>query len=343
MTPGRLDELIERFGRVRVCVLGDFFLDEYLEIDAALAEPSLETGRTAHQVVRVRTSPGAAGTVASNLAALGAGAMHAVGFTGDDGAGYDLARGLGSLGCSTERLFRVADRVTSVYLKPRDTAVPGLDGEFERLDIKNRTETPAPLVRRIMAALDDLLPSLDAVVVVDQVTEDDCGVVTSEVRGYLSDRARRYPDVVFFAESRKNVLRFRDLVIKPNQHEVLGIDKPPPGLETDIGDLKRAVAGLRERTNAPVCATLGPRGILVSDPEPTVVRGVRVSGPTDPTGAGDTVAAGMTLALASGASLVEAALIGNLAAAVTVRKLDTCGTCTPGELRACLDEWEGRV
>ncbi|MCD6308985.1 MAG: carbohydrate kinase, partial [Candidatus Latescibacteria bacterium] len=123
MTPGRLDELIERFGRLRICILGDFFLDEYLEIDAALAEPSLETGRTAHQVVRVRTSPGAAGTVVSNLAALGAGAMHALGYTGDDGAGYDLARGLGNLGCSTDRLFRVGGRVTPSYLKPRDAGV----------------------------------------------------------------------------------------------------------------------------------------------------------------------------------------------------------------------------
>ncbi|HRY80921.1 MAG TPA: hypothetical protein P5313_10940, partial [Spirochaetia bacterium] len=52
--PERLSELAARFGSLRVAVLGDFFLDKYYEVDPARAEPSLETGRTAHQVVGVR-------------------------------------------------------------------------------------------------------------------------------------------------------------------------------------------------------------------------------------------------------------------------------------------------
>ncbi len=58
----RLTALTARFHRVRVAVLGDFFLDKYLDTEPALAETSLETGRTAHQVVAVRHAPGAAGT-----------------------------------------------------------------------------------------------------------------------------------------------------------------------------------------------------------------------------------------------------------------------------------------
>jgi len=67
---GRLDELLSRFRGLRVAVIGDFFLDKYLEVDPRLAEPSLETGKTAHQVVGTRHAPGAAGTVVNNLAAL---------------------------------------------------------------------------------------------------------------------------------------------------------------------------------------------------------------------------------------------------------------------------------
>ena len=50
----RLQSLLEQFPRRRIAVLGDFFLDKYLEVDPDLAEPSLETGKVAHQVVGVR-------------------------------------------------------------------------------------------------------------------------------------------------------------------------------------------------------------------------------------------------------------------------------------------------
>ena len=68
MTCERLAELLAAFPSLRVAVVGDFFLDEYLDVDPALAEVSVETGKTAHQVVGVRHSPGAAGTVVANLA-----------------------------------------------------------------------------------------------------------------------------------------------------------------------------------------------------------------------------------------------------------------------------------
>ncbi|HET6325513.1 MAG TPA: carbohydrate kinase, partial [Planctomycetaceae bacterium] len=72
MKRDRLEELLARFASRRVAVMGDFFLDKYLEVDPKLAETSVETGKTANQVVEIRTSPGAAGTVVNNLAALGA-------------------------------------------------------------------------------------------------------------------------------------------------------------------------------------------------------------------------------------------------------------------------------
>ena len=157
----------------RIAVVGDFFLDKYLDVDPALAEASLETGKTAHQVVAVRHSPGAAGTVVSNLAALGAGTLHAIGFTGDDGESYDLRKDLAALGCSTDQLhLRSAERMTPTYLKPRDMTDPGLAGEHSRYDNKNRTpDRPRGRSDRIIAALDALLPQMDAVIAMDQVEE----------------------------------------------------------------------------------------------------------------------------------------------------------------------------
>ncbi len=95
----RLEELLARFPTRRIAVIGDFFLDKYLEVDPDLAETSVETGKRANQVVGIRTSPGAAGTVVNNLAALGAGTLHALGTTGDDGEAFDLRKGLEAQGC----------------------------------------------------------------------------------------------------------------------------------------------------------------------------------------------------------------------------------------------------
>ncbi len=90
MNIDRLQRIVGRFPECRIAVLGDFFLDKYLDTDPELAEISVETGKTAHQVVGVRRSPGAAGTIVNNLAALAAGELHALGITGDDGEGFEL-------------------------------------------------------------------------------------------------------------------------------------------------------------------------------------------------------------------------------------------------------------
>src|SRR6185369_11173199 len=92
MEPARLRQLLDRFPAATVLVVGDFFLDKYLDIDPRLSEPSLETGLEAYQVVGVRSYPGAAGTVVNNLRALDVG-VRVLGVIGDDGEGDDLLRG----------------------------------------------------------------------------------------------------------------------------------------------------------------------------------------------------------------------------------------------------------
>ncbi|MFN3422943.1 MAG: carbohydrate kinase, partial [Armatimonadota bacterium] len=66
----RLKGLLDNFTEVKIALVGDFFLDKYLDCDRSLSEVSLETGLEAFQVIRVRCYPGAAGTVANNLKAL---------------------------------------------------------------------------------------------------------------------------------------------------------------------------------------------------------------------------------------------------------------------------------
>src|SRR5580698_8226089 len=92
LTTELIERILSTIPQRTIGVLGDLFLDRYLDIDAALNEASVETGLTAYQVTRVRSYPGAAGTVINNLAALGVGRLLPIAYVGDDGEGYELGK-----------------------------------------------------------------------------------------------------------------------------------------------------------------------------------------------------------------------------------------------------------
>ncbi len=335
----RLSALLARFGGLRIGVLGDFFLDKYLEVEPSLAESSLETGRAAHQVVASRHSPGAAGTVAANLAALGAGQLFALGFAGDDGEGYELRADLAALGVETAGLHVDAGRRTPTYLKPRDRDRPGLPGEHDRYDLKNRSPTGPALEASIVASLDELLPGLDALVVMDQVEDEGFGVLTPAVTEAVAQRVAAFKGVAW-ADSRRRIRRFRGLTLKMNQFELAGIDHPEPGASLDELEIARLLPEAEAASGSLVFATAGERGVWVGGQPPLRVPAIRVEGPVDPTGAGDSFTAGALLALAAGASPLEAALVGNLVASITVRRLGETGTARPEELFGALALWK---
>src|SRR3954454_9602822 len=94
MTPDRFRSITAGYAKLRIALVGDVCLDRYLEIDPAREENSIETGRPVHNVVRVRSQPGAAGTILNNLSPLGAAEIFPIGFGGIDGEGFDLRRAL---------------------------------------------------------------------------------------------------------------------------------------------------------------------------------------------------------------------------------------------------------
>src|SRR5260370_7684317 len=119
LTDERVEHILRRIPALTIGVIGDLFLDRYLDIDAALTEPSLETGLGAYQVVRVRAYPGAAGTVINNLVTLGVSRVIPVSVTGDDGEGYELRQALQDQRVVDLRcLLADASRRTPTYPKP---------------------------------------------------------------------------------------------------------------------------------------------------------------------------------------------------------------------------------
>jgi bifunctional ADP-heptose synthase (sugar kinase/adenylyltransferase) len=339
MNDERLQQILNGFSQLRIGILGDFFLDKYLEVDSRLAEPSVETGLTAHQVVAIRCMAGAAGTVVNNLAALGIGKLFAIGLRGDDGEGFELNRRLESVGCDTRRLFSDSRVSTPTYLKPRDANVPGLAGEHSRYDTRNFKPTPSDLVETIRQSVVELLPHLDALILLDQVDQANCGVLTKDMRAAAAEWAIAFPTVIFWADSRAFIREFREVMIKPNQFEVVGISHPKPNEQVDLAMLMAKAQELRDQLGRSVFCTLGADGMLVADQTTSIVPGVRVTPPIDTTGAGDSATAGAVATLACHATAEEAALIGNLVASITIKQLSTTGTATREQVAEQLTVW----
>jgi rfaE bifunctional protein kinase chain/domain len=335
MDRSRLEMLLARFSDLRVLVVGDFFLDRYWEIDRRLAEASLETGLEAHQIVDVRCRPGAAGTVAANLRGLGVNVL-ALGVIGDDGEGYELKRELRRMGVDAQMLIECPDRFTPTYTKPmrRESDEFGAH-ELNRLDIKNRSPLPADVEDLLSARLRQALDRVHGVVIADQVSEPNCGVVTERLRRELCAQARARPEQVFAADSRERIGLFEDVILKPNAREAVGaVRNGIQGDPTDVGVAEACGLALAARARRPVFVTLGAGGILLCTTGACEHVPARPAlGPIDPVGAGDSVMAGLVSSLCAGASLREAALIGNLAASVTIRQIGTTGTASPEQLR----------
>jgi len=325
-----VQELLARFPEVAVAVVGDFFLDKYFILDATLTEVSLETGLDAYQVVAKRPSPGAAGTVTNNLTALETGRVYAVGVVGDDGEGYELRQGLAATGVDMTYLAQSPDIFTPTYIKPMLRDETGRERELNRLDIKNRRPMPRALEEAVINGLRDVLGRVGAVIVADQVAERELGVVNDRVRDEVCTLARENPAVVFFADSRANIGLFCHVIVKPNKFEAAracGYEGTEETLTAE--DAYRYGEELARRNQAPVYVTAGAEGIVVLDGQSaTHVPGIPVPPPIDIVGAGDSTTAGIVCALCSGATLQEAAVLGNCVASVTIQQIGTTGTAS---------------
>jgi bifunctional ADP-heptose synthase (sugar kinase/adenylyltransferase) len=353
LTSALIEKILASLPNRTIGVLGDLFLDRYLDLDAALTEPSIETGLDAYQVVKVRSDPGAAGTVINNLAALGVGRIVPISMIGDDGEGYELRQALQRMpSVQLANVLLSSQRRTPTYTKPMlwramPTRSPGADHaeeqlgvgmplprELNRLDIKNRQPLPPEVERQILEMVSTTWASLDTLLILDQVSEPECGVVTARVRDRLMELGGRDAGKIAIVDSRERIGLFRNLWLKPNERECL----------RSVGqanDLRGALKCLVQRAGRPVICTQGQNGMLVGWPEqtePDEVPAYPVRGPIDTVGAGDSSSAALACALASGANLIEAAAFGNVIAWITIQKIGTTGTATPDEVRKAARE-----
>ncbi len=318
-------EILAAFPRYSALVVGDICLDRWCTYSPAAAEPSRETGIARIAVTATEVTPGAGGTVANNLAALGVGRVTVLGVCGDDGFGFELRGALEARNISHELLIAHPGIATFTYTK----LLNGDTGEEDqpRVDFIRTEPLPAPLEAEVIERLRASAPEYDIIFVSDQAETGTSGVVTARVREALRDLARSQAGKIVWVDSRLRSHLFRNVILKPNEAEAAAASAAALG-RTDYAALRRSL-------DSPLLfITQGPGGVLVVDNGgECLVPAVAVSKPVDICGAGDSFSAGAAVAFAVTGSAMEAARFGNLVASITIMKKGT-GTASPREVRA---------
>lgn len=323
---------LEKLGRGKIAVIGDFCLDVYWHADMTKSALSRETPHFPLPIVRERLSPGGAGNVVMNLLALEPAAVWAVGVFGDDWRGSALKALLKNAGADVSRLIADPARVTDTYIKPlRKGYDDNVVYEDPRLDFTNYDPLGKATEKKLLAALDRLEREIDVLCVSDQMP---CGCVTAAVRERIIAMGRAGVKVV--VDSRDRIALYTDVIVKPNEIESARAFRGEIA-ETEFAKLAKA---LEKRTGRPAIVTAGAKGCYVSEAgRVTRVRACKVTGEIDFCGAGDTFLSGFAAAAAAGSGMSEAARVACCCSAVTIKKLKTTGTASRAELAPVLKRY----
>ena len=312
----RLAEIVSSFSQKRVVVIGDAIADQFIygEISRVSREAPVFILRHEH----TETTPGGAGNCATNLAALGA-QVALISVLGDDETGRILSAKLLAAGVDCDGVLLSDKRRTTTKVRVLAGQIHSTRQQVIRIDYDNEPDLSLDLQEKLRAEISKAVAGADALIISDYnygVAAPQTGAV---VREAMSDR--KTPVLV---DSRFRLSSFSGFTsATPNEDEVeelLGAE------HADEAALASAAEQLRRQLGyEALLVTRGGQGmtLIETDREPVHIDAVGSRQPVDVTGAGDTVIATYTLALASGASFADAARLANFAGGVVVMKRGT--------------------
>ena len=325
----RLAALLATFPERRVVVLGDMLADQFVYGEITRVSREAPVFILRHE--QTQTVAGGAANCAANLAALGA-QVSLIGIVGEDEAGRALLEYLAAAGVDTSHVIRLRGTATTTKVRILAGQAHSTRQQVIRVDYEGGAHDAARVCAQFEASR-QLFRETDAVVVSDY----NYGVASAEaiecVREILRERAEEVPMLV---DSRFRLTDFSHFTsATPNEDEVehlAGRRLTTPAELEEAGRQLRARLGSRS-----LLITRGSQGMLLieAEGEPLYIEAVGNRDAVDVTGAGDTVMAAYTLAIASGATHREAAHLANHAGGIVVMKRGTA-TVAAEELLASL-------
>jgi rfaE bifunctional protein kinase chain/domain len=357
----RLERLLPRFRKLRIGVLGDLMLDRYVWGNANRLSP--EAAVPVVDYVSEQDCPGGAGNVAVNIAALGAhaeifgvvgaqkksGGGESAKKTSWDEAGAAMHACLRKLGIGDRGIVADADRVTTLK-----TRIIAKHQHIVRIDRERRdplsSETEDKIFRILVASLEkfnalvlsDYDKGLLGEALVDRVLSAAHHLKTPVfVKPKKASRSFKYPGARLIVCNAEEAGHYIDRALDDDK----SVDEAGRALLSHFGCA--AVVITRSEKGMSIFEEVSPRPVHIAATnfEVTYARvgrsGIdRSAGGRqvfDRTGAGDTVLSVLSLAIAAGAALPDAAMLANVAAGVVVGKLGTASV-SPEELAGALDE-----
>jgi D-glycero-beta-D-manno-heptose-7-phosphate kinase len=322
LSSSRASELIARFDRLSILVVGDIMLDRFIVGRVTRMSPEAPVPVVQFESEYARL--GGAANVAHNIRALG-GRPSLVGLVGADEAAQKLRAQLASAGLSADGLVEDRDRPTTEKVR----VVTERHQQVARIDYERESDATGDIEKAIIDRVTRLGRDARALLVSDYLK----GTVTRDVIRSL--RGAALSEVPLLVDPKIPHLDFYagTTLVTPNNHEAEAATHRR--IHTD-DDAREAGREFRKRAQCDAALiTRGEHGMWLSQDGaegsiPAVGREV-----ADVTGAGDTVAATLALALAAGATLTEAAILANYAAGIVVGKFGPA-TITAAELLASL-------
>ena len=327
----KLISSIKRLADAKVLVVGDLALDEMIYGDAERI--SREAPVLILQHTKTKHILGGASNAAHNVATLNNGKIGVIGVAGDDYHSGFLFDTFKDANINCDGIVIDKDRKTIVKTRISGSITTSITQQIVRIDRQSKgyisEKTEAELIKRI----EKLLPDYDAVI----LSNYHIGTLTPAIIKYTTDLANKLNKVVV-VDAQRDLGSYKNVTsMTPNL----------PDTEKSVGfeikteeDLKKAGDKLLAQTDAKsILITCGADGMFVTEPDQKYqkIPVFNKSEVFDVTGAGDTVTAVYSLALASGVDPVYSAIIGNVAASIVVRQFG-CATTTVEELLRAVEK-----
>ena len=306
----QLLKIIGKFKGKKILVIGDIMLDKYIWGDVSRISP--EAPVQVVNVLRETYEAGGAANVANNISALG-GKAFMVGIAGNDEAKEILLNELNKKGIRTDGILMDNDKPTTQKIR-----ILGRGQQLLRVDYENRQHVHNDIEKAMIDFLEKNIKDADIVIISDYAK----GVITPRLSGRLVQMAAKMKkQVIVDPKPKHSSLYLNVTLVTPNSAEASEMSGIEDGSDDSVLEMGAKILKML-KTN--VLITRGEKGMSLFQKDGNIKHiPAKAKEVYSLIGAGDTVVAVIALALASEATLEEAAMIANIAAGIKVGKIGT--------------------
>ena len=327
----KLVSYIKKLTEPKILVVGDLAMDEMVYGDAERI--SREAPVLILQHTQTKPILGGASNASHNAATLNNGKVSVVGVFGEDYQADQLEQAFKDANISTQYVVRDKSRKTITKTRILGSITTSITQQIVRIDRQTNSPLSPETEAKVISNIEKAIPEHDAVI----LSNYHIGTLTPKVIEKAIELANKYNKKII-VDAQRDLGSYKNITSMtpnlPDTEKTVGFD-----IETE-DDLKKAGDILLTKTNAPaILITCGADGMFVAEKNNkyTKIPVFNKSEVFDVTGAGDTVTAVYSLALAAGADPVYAAIIGNVAASIVVRQWG-CATTTVDNLLSAVEK-----